>query len=82
MVRIHLKKSGTKIPRVELEEVGPSINLVMRRNKIATESLFKEARKIPKAAKVRARPTSALHLIFRNLQTSTPDVALEIGLIG
>lgn len=49
--RIQLKKSGTKIPRVELKEVGPSIDLVMRRNKIATESLFKEARKIPKAAK-------------------------------
>merc|ERR1711915_220158 len=41
--RILLKKSGTRIPRVELEEIGPSIDWTVRRNQFASEDLFKAA---------------------------------------
>jgi len=41
--RILLKKSGTRIPRVELEEIGPSIDWTVRRNQFASEDLFKTA---------------------------------------
>ena len=50
--RILLKKSGSRLPRVELEEVGPSIDLTMRRTKLASDDLYKRARKVPYAVKV------------------------------
>jgi len=49
--RILLKKSGTRVPRVELEEVGPSADLVLRRTKIASDDLYRRAKKQPDAAK-------------------------------
>lgn len=50
--RILLKKSGTKTPQIELEEVGPSLNLKLRRIKIASEEMYRLARRVPKEAKV------------------------------
>ena len=50
--RILLKKSGQPTPRVELDEIGPSLDLVIRRTHLASNDLFKEACKVPKAAKV------------------------------
>jgi ribosome production factor 2 len=47
-----LKKSGSRVPRVELEEIGPSLNLVMRRTKLASDDLYRTARRQPEAAKV------------------------------
>ena len=41
--KINLSKSSTKYPRVELEEIGPSLDLVLRRNQMASEDLFKTA---------------------------------------
>merc|ERR1711902_338861 len=41
--RIDLQKSGTKYPRVELEEIGPSLDLVLRRSQLASDDLFKTA---------------------------------------
>ena len=41
--RIDLSKSGTKYPRVELEEIGPSVDLVLRRSQLASDDLFKTA---------------------------------------
>ncbi|XP_026748884.1 ribosome production factor 2 homolog [Galleria mellonella] len=49
--RILLKKSGQRTPRVELEEIGPSIDFKLRRTKLAADDLYKEACKIPKEAK-------------------------------
>lgn len=43
---IRLKRSGTTIPRIELVEVGPSMDLVVRRHRLPNESLQKEAMKI------------------------------------
>jgi len=48
-----LKKSGMKTPRVELEEVGPSLDLNLRRSRIGSDDLFKRAMKQPKAAKAK-----------------------------
>lgn len=53
--RILLKKSNTKTPRIELEEIGPRADLVCRRNKFASEDLFKRACKKPKALKVKTK---------------------------
>ncbi|XP_004502751.1 ribosome production factor 2 homolog [Cicer arietinum] len=40
---LRLKKSGTVVPRMELVEVGPSMDLVVRRHRLPNESLRKEA---------------------------------------
>lgn len=47
--RILLKKSGTRLPIVNLEEIGPSIDWSFRRNRFAAEDLMKEALKVPRA---------------------------------
>ncbi|XP_068082871.1 ribosome production factor 2 homolog isoform X2 [Anabrus simplex] len=49
--RILLKKSGTRLPRIELEEIGPSVDFRLRRTKLASDDLFKLACKRPKALK-------------------------------
>lgn len=50
--KVLLKKSGARTPRIELNEIGPSIDFSVRRTKIATEDLYKLARKQPKELKV------------------------------
>jgi len=49
--KVLMKESGCKTPRVELEEIGPSANLVMRRTKLASADLFKTACRTPTQAK-------------------------------
>lgn len=49
--RVLLKKSGCKIPRIELEEMGPSLDLVMRRTHLASDDLYKLSLKQPKGLK-------------------------------
>ncbi|XP_054272106.1 ribosome production factor 2 homolog [Macrosteles quadrilineatus] len=51
--RVVLKKSGSKTPRVELEEVGPAIDFKLRRTKLASDDLYKLACKRPKALKAK-----------------------------
>ncbi|XP_062562669.1 ribosome production factor 2 homolog [Armigeres subalbatus] len=53
--RIQLKKSGQRTPRIELQEMGPSMDLSIRRTKIASEDLFKTAMKQPAILKVAKR---------------------------
>ncbi|KAL2509188.1 Ribosome production factor 2-like protein [Forsythia ovata] len=43
---LRLKKSGTIVPRMELVEVGPSMDMVVRRHCLPDDSLRKEAMKI------------------------------------
>ncbi|CAN0879929.1 Ribosome production factor 2 homolog [Linum grandiflorum] len=45
---VRLKKSGSVVPRIELVEVGPSMDLVTRRHRLPNEHLVKESRKIAK----------------------------------
>lgn len=52
MFRVLLKKAGGRVPRVELEEIGPAVDFKLRRTKFASEDLFKLACKRPKALKV------------------------------
>uniref|UniRef100_A0A1A8ERG5 Ribosome production factor 2 homolog n=1 Tax=Nothobranchius korthausae TaxID=1143690 RepID=A0A1A8ERG5_9TELE len=49
--RCLLKKSGCRTPRIELEEIGPSLDLVLRRTHLASDDLYKLAHKQPKALK-------------------------------
>ena len=49
---IQLLKSGTKTPRVELVEMGPSMDLTLRRSLEADDQLSKEAYKVPKPINV------------------------------
>ncbi|XP_037541618.1 ribosome production factor 2 homolog [Nematolebias whitei] len=49
--RCLLKKSGCRTPRIELEEIGPSFDFVMRRTHLASDDLYKLAHKQPKALK-------------------------------
>lgn len=46
--KISLKKSGTKLPRVELQLMGPSIDMQLGRTRFAADQLMKTALKMPK----------------------------------
>uniref|UniRef100_A0A8C8GIE5 Ribosome production factor 2 homolog n=1 Tax=Oncorhynchus tshawytscha TaxID=74940 RepID=A0A8C8GIE5_ONCTS len=46
-----LKKSGCRTPRIELEEIGPSFDFVLRRTHLASDDLYKTAHRQPKALK-------------------------------
>ncbi|KAL1505527.1 hypothetical protein ABEB36_005072 [Hypothenemus hampei] len=50
--KVLLKKSGVREPRVELEEIGPRINFTLRRTKLPSPDLMKEACKKPGELKV------------------------------
>jgi ribosome production factor 2 len=51
--KMELKKSGTRVPRVELVETGPSCKFQPRRTRLASDDAFKTACRQPKAAKIR-----------------------------
>lgn len=48
---IHMKKSGLKTPRVELEEMGPSYDLKVRRNTLPKSDIWNAACKFAKELK-------------------------------
>lgn len=55
-LRVHLiktRKSGQKLPRVEVEEIGPRIDFRVRRMQEADEGMMKEALKKPRQLEVR-----------------------------
>lgn len=45
---LRLKKSGTVVPRMEMVEVGPSMDFVVRRHRLPNEGLRKEAMRTPR----------------------------------
>jgi ribosome production factor 2 len=45
---IAFKKSGSRVPRVELEEVGPHFDMEVRRSRPASAELQKEACRVPR----------------------------------
>ena len=50
--RIITKRSGQKMPRVEVEEIGPRIDFTVGRIKEADEAMRKDAMKIAKGSEV------------------------------
>lgn len=55
---IRLKKSGTKIPRAELTEIGPSLDLKLWRHREASADLHREAHKQLKLTKKKEKNVS------------------------
>ncbi|XP_068087406.1 ribosome production factor 2 homolog isoform X2 [Hyperolius riggenbachi] len=53
--KVLLKKSGCRTPRIELEEMGPSFDFVMRRTHLASDDLYKLAMKRPKALQAKKK---------------------------
>jgi ribosome production factor 2 len=53
---LKLKKSGTRLPRVELEEMGPCFDFALGRSQLAEPEVLREALKVPRVLKV--RPTA------------------------
>lgn len=52
---VALMRSGTKVPKVELTSVGPTLDLEVRRCQLATPERFKHACRLPKELISRAR---------------------------
>ncbi|XP_058807935.1 ribosome production factor 2 homolog [Phymastichus coffea] len=53
--KVMLKKSGLRIPRIELVEIGPRMDLRIRRMKLASDDLFKQACRKPKQLKIKKK---------------------------
>jgi hypothetical protein len=53
--RINMKKSGSRLPLVELEEIGPRANFTVRRRMEAAPDLIKLSMKTPKGLKAKKR---------------------------
>ncbi|TKR93719.1 hypothetical protein L596_008127 [Steinernema carpocapsae] len=78
--RTQLKKSATSTPRVELTEIGPSIDFKINRHKLASADLFKTATRQPAELRVKPRKNvtqdvfgstlGRIHVGRQNLDTS------------
>ena len=66
---IKLKKSGSKLPRVELEETGPSFDATIKRSKLAPKDLFKTALKKPKQLTAKKQKNISTNLFGDTLST-------------
>lgn len=80
--RVNMTKSGSRLPRVELEEMGPSMKMILDRTKEPERERWKSAIKVPKAAKPKkvknvktitmGKTTARIHLgkqLFDNIHT-------------
>ena len=74
---LRLKRSGTPIPRMELVEVGPSMDLVVRRHRLPVESLKKEAMKTAEHAKKVNLMELSVKFILRILIVTLTPLALN-----
>ncbi|GFS85348.1 ribosome production factor 2 homolog [Nephila pilipes] len=72
--RTELKKAAdTKMPLVELIEIGPHMNLVLRRSKLASGDLFKNSCRVPKQLK----PTKIKNVSHDKLGTTHGRIHME-----
>uniref|UniRef100_A0A2K6TD93 Ribosome production factor 2 homolog n=1 Tax=Saimiri boliviensis boliviensis TaxID=39432 RepID=A0A2K6TD93_SAIBB len=56
--KLLLKKSGSRTPRIELEGMGPSLDLVLRSTRLASDDLYELSVKMPKALKPKKKNIS------------------------
>lgn len=49
--KVMLKKSGCRTPRIQLQDMGPSFDFVMRRSHMASDDLYRTAHKKPRGVK-------------------------------
>ncbi|KAL9581808.1 MAG: hypothetical protein Q9212_003673 [Teloschistes hypoglaucus] len=61
--RIITKRSGQKVPRVEVEEIGPRIDFTIGRIKEAEASVWKEAMKKPKGTEPKVKKNIETDLV-------------------
>lgn len=64
---LRLKRSGTTIPRMELVEIGPSMDFVVRRHRLPNDSLKKEAMKTASQQSKKVNMIVSLAYIYCNL---------------
>eukprot|EP01111_Echinosteliopsis_oligospora_P003555 TRINITY_DN15583_c0_g1_i1.p1 TRINITY_DN15583_c0_g1~~TRINITY_DN15583_c0_g1_i1.p1 ORF type:complete len:324 (-),score=91.91 TRINITY_DN15583_c0_g1_i1:35-1006(-) len=75
---ITLKKSGSRIPRVELTEIGPSVDLELKRTRFASEDLFNLSRqhfRQKPSAKKKNISKDTLGDQYGTLHMSSPNMA-------
>ncbi len=77
--KVGLKKSGSRLPLVDLVEIGPAIDLKLRRTQWASEDLMKTATKQPKQLKVRRLLVSLTYLFIFLLANNLPTAPAEEG---
>jgi len=70
---IHFKKSGDRVPIVELVETGPSIDFIVRRNKFGDPDLRKQTL-APKHKKKKHLRTNELKETFANVHIPKQDI--------
>lgn len=73
-----LKKSGCRTPRIELEEIGPSFDFVLRRTHLASDDLSRLAHRQPKALKPKKKKNvshDAFGTKFGRLHMQKQDLA-------
>jgi len=70
---IIMKKSATRIPEVELQEIGPSIDFIWRRSQWGAESLRREALQKPKIL----NPTKQKNVSRNKFQDKTGKVHVK-----
>ncbi|KAG5277437.1 hypothetical protein AALO_G00117600 [Alosa alosa] len=76
--KVLLKKSGCRTPRIELEEIGPSFDFVLRRTHLASDDLYKTAHRQPKALKPKKKKNishDAFGTKFGRLHMQKQDLA-------
>lgn len=80
--RIITKRSGQRVPRIEVEEMGPRIDFTMGRMKEAETVVWTEAMKKPKGVEVRlVRPDSMSSLLIFGLQ-ARPKKNVDTDVVG
>jgi ribosome production factor 2 len=75
---IIMKKSGTRVPLVELEEIGPSIDFVYRRSQFGAEALRKESLAKPRVLNPRKQKNISTNTFRDKIGTvhvSTQDIS-------
>lgn len=74
---LRLKKSGTIVPKMELVEAGPSMDLVIRRHRLPNEGLRKEAMKTaPENTKKKLKNVKGDPLLGKTGKIYIPDQKL------